>query len=55
LTAAGLSREQIEAPQSWSGFAPNVVTAFDQTVFIISLFSVLAVVLSAVRGPREER
>jgi EmrB/QacA subfamily drug resistance transporter len=55
LTAAGLSREQIEAPQSWSAFAPNVVTAFDQTVFIISLFSVLAVVLSAVRGPREER
>jgi EmrB/QacA subfamily drug resistance transporter len=50
LSAAGLSQEQIEAPQSWGAVAETVVTAFDHTVFIISLCSVLAVIFSAVRN-----
>jgi EmrB/QacA subfamily drug resistance transporter len=54
LTAAGVSREQIEAPQSWNTIAGTVITAFDSTVFIISLFSFLAVIFSAARNTKEK-
>jgi EmrB/QacA subfamily drug resistance transporter len=50
LSAAGLSREQIEAPQSWGSAAETVIIAFGRTVFIISLCSVLAVFFSAIRN-----
>ena len=50
LSAAGLSQKQIESPQSWGAVAETVVIAFDHTVFLISLFSVLAVFFSAVRN-----
>jgi MFS family permease len=53
LSAAGLSQKQIESPQSWSAVAETVVIAFDHTVFLISLFSVLAVISSAVRNTRQ--
>jgi MFS family permease len=52
MHAVGVSREQIETPQSWTTIAETVVTAFDHTVFIISLFSVLAVFFAFVRGKR---
>ncbi|MGH7927197.1 MAG: hypothetical protein ACREQV_05335, partial [Candidatus Binatia bacterium] len=54
LTAAGVSQQQIETPQSWGAVAESVVTAFDRTVFIIALFSVLAVFFSAVRGAKDK-
>jgi hypothetical protein len=52
LTAAGMSPSQIETPQTWGAVAGTVVAAFNHTVFIISLFSMLAVILSAVRNPK---
>ena len=55
LTAAGVSRDQIEAPQTWSTVAESVITAFDRTVFIIGLFSVLAVLFSAARDTKQNR
>jgi EmrB/QacA subfamily drug resistance transporter len=54
LAAAGLSREQIESPESW-GAAPEIfVGSFNHTVHIVNLFTLLAVFFSAVRGPRRE-
>lgn len=54
LAAAGLSRGQVEAPESW-GAAPEVfVRSFNHTVHIVNGFTLLAVFFSAVRGPRQE-
>jgi EmrB/QacA subfamily drug resistance transporter len=54
LAAAGLSRAQIEAPESW-GAAPEIfVKSFNHTVHIVNVFTLLAVLFSAVRGPRQE-
>ena len=54
LAGAGLSRAQIEAPQSW-GAAPEVfVESFNHTVHIVNIFTLLAVFFSAVRGARQE-
>jgi MFS family permease len=53
LSTAGLSQDQIETPQSWGAAADTVVVAFDRTVFIIALFSVLAAFFSSMRSKRE--
>ena len=54
LAAAGLSREQIEAPQTW-GAAPEIfVRSFNHTVHIVNIVTLLSIVFSAVRGPRRE-
>jgi EmrB/QacA subfamily drug resistance transporter len=53
LSTAGLSQTQIETPQSWAAVADTVVVAFDRTVFIIALLSVLAAFFSAMRSKRE--
>ena len=55
LSAAGLSREQIEAPQTW-GAAPEIfVRSFNHTVHIVNVVTLLSVFFSAIRGPRQER
>lgn len=55
LAAAGLSREQIEAPQSW-GAAPEIfVRSFNRTAHIVNVVTLLSVFFSAVRGSRRER
>jgi EmrB/QacA subfamily drug resistance transporter len=54
LTSAGLTRAQVESPQSW-GDAPEIfVRSFNQTVYLVNLFTLLAVFFSAVRGRRQE-
>jgi EmrB/QacA subfamily drug resistance transporter len=54
LAAAGLTRAQVESPQSW-GEAPEIfVRSFNHTVHVINLFTLLAVFFSAVRGRRQE-
>jgi len=54
LAAAGLSRAQVEAPQSW-GAAPEIfVGSFNRTVHIVNGFTLFAVLFSAIRGPRRE-
>jgi EmrB/QacA subfamily drug resistance transporter len=52
LSAAGLSQAQIESPQSWSTAAATVIVSFNRTVYIIGLFTLLAVFFSAVKGRR---
>jgi EmrB/QacA subfamily drug resistance transporter len=54
LSAAGMSRAQIEAPQSW-GDAPEIfVHSFNHTVHVVNFFTILSVLFSVVRGPRRE-
>lgn len=54
LSAAGFSREQIEAPQTW-GTSPEIfVRSFNHTVQIVNVVTLLSVFFSAVRGPRHE-
>ena len=54
LSAAGMSRAQIEAPQSW-GDAPEIfVHSFNHTVHVVNFFTLLSVLFSAVRGSRQE-
>ena len=54
LATAGLSRAQVESPESW-GEAPEVfVRSFNHTVQIVNLFTLLSVLFSAVRGRRQE-
>ena len=54
LAAAGLSRAQVESPQSW-GEAPEIfVRSFNHTVHIVNIFTLLSVLFSAVRGRQQE-
>ena len=54
LAAAGMSRAQIESPQSW-GDAPEIfVHSFNHTVHVVNFFTILSVLFSVVRGPRRE-
>jgi len=54
LAAAGMSRAQIEAPQSWGGAPEIFVHSFNHTIHIVNIFTLLSVLFSAVRGPRQE-
>jgi EmrB/QacA subfamily drug resistance transporter len=54
LAAAGLTRAQVESPQSW-GQAPELfVRSFNHTVHIVNIVTLLSVFFSAVRGRRQE-
>jgi EmrB/QacA subfamily drug resistance transporter len=54
LAAAGLTRAQIESPQSW-GTAPDIfIRSFNHTVHIVNFLTLLSVFFSAVRGRRHE-
>jgi EmrB/QacA subfamily drug resistance transporter len=54
LAAAGMTRAQIESPQTW-GSAPQIfVHSFNHAVHVVNIFTLLAVLFSAVRGPRPE-
>jgi EmrB/QacA subfamily drug resistance transporter len=54
LAAAGLTRAQVESPQSW-GEAPELfVRSFNHTVHIVNIVTLLSVFFSAVRGRRQE-
>ena len=54
LAASGMSRTQIEAPQSWGGAPEIFVHSFNHTVHIVNFFTLLSVLFSAVRGSRQE-
>jgi MFS family permease len=54
LAAAGMTRTQIESPQTW-GRAPDIfVRSFNHTIHIVNVFTLLSVFFSAVRGPSQE-
>jgi len=54
LGAAGMSRAQIESPQSWGDAPETFVHSFNHTVHIVNFFTLLSVLFSAVRGSRQE-
>jgi MFS family permease len=54
LAAAGLSGSQIESPHSWRAAPETFMGAFATTIFVLNLFTFLAVLFSAVRGTREQ-
>jgi EmrB/QacA subfamily drug resistance transporter len=54
LTSAGLTRAQVESPQSWGDVPEIFVRSFNHTVHLVNLFTLLAVFFSAVRGRRQE-
>ena len=53
LTIAGLTRSQVEMPQSWGSFPNIFMRTFNHTVHIINFFTVLSVLFSAVRGGKK--
>ena len=53
LTIAGLTRAQIEFPQSWALFPDAFMHTFNHTIHVINFFTLLSVVFSAVRGSRK--
>src|ERR671912_27727 len=52
LSAAGLSPEQTQSPQSWSAIPESVIGSFNYTIHFINALTLLAVFFSAVRGSR---
>jgi EmrB/QacA subfamily drug resistance transporter len=54
LSASGMSRAQIESPQSWSSTPEPVIGSFGHTIHIINLFTLLAVFFSAIKGTRRD-
>jgi hypothetical protein len=54
LAASGMSRAQIEAPQSWGEAPEAFIHSFNHTVHIVNFFTLLSVLFSAVRGSRQE-
>ncbi len=54
LSSAGISQSQIESPQTWRAAPERFIAPFSHTIHIINVFSLLAVLFSATRGPRQE-
>ncbi len=54
LSAAGLSPEQTQSPQSWSMMPEAVIGPFNYTIHFINALTLLAVFFSAVRGSRRD-
>ena len=54
LSATGLSGALIESPKSWSAAPQIFMDAFSHTVLIVNGFSLLALLFSALRGPRKD-
>lgn len=52
LFGTGLSRAQIDSPQSWSTAPEMFMASFGHTVHVVNFLTLLAVFFSAVRGPR---
>ncbi|HEY7168872.1 MAG TPA: MFS transporter [Candidatus Binatia bacterium] len=53
LSLAGLTRSQIEFPQSWGSFPDSFMHTFNHTVHIINGFTLLSILFSASRGARK--
>ena len=54
LILAGLSRAEVESPQTWGNVPEVFVHSFNHTVHIVNFFTILSVFFSAVRGSRQE-
>jgi hypothetical protein len=54
LAAAGLSGSQIESPESWRTAPETFMSAFSTTILVLTFFTLIAVLSSAVRGERPQ-
>jgi EmrB/QacA subfamily drug resistance transporter len=54
LSAAGLSGSQIESSASWRAAPETFMGAFSTTIFVLNLFTLIAVFFSAIRGNRQD-
>jgi hypothetical protein len=52
LSAGGLTRNQIESPQSWGATPEVFMSSYNHTVHLVNFFTFLSVFFSAVRGSR---
>jgi hypothetical protein len=52
LSAAGLNSGQIASPQSWRAAPETFIGSFSATIYVLNIFTLLAIFFSAVRGPR---
>jgi EmrB/QacA subfamily drug resistance transporter len=50
LAAAGLSGSQVDSPAGWRAAPEVFVSAFSNTIHVLTLFTILAIFSSAVRG-----
>jgi EmrB/QacA subfamily drug resistance transporter len=52
VSAAGLSRSQIGEPEHWRAAPVIFMDAFSTTIYVLNVFTVVAIVFSAIRGQR---
>lgn len=55
LSAAGLTSSQIESSGSWRAAPEVFMNSFSSTIYVLSFFTALAVLFSAVRGKRSDQ
>jgi EmrB/QacA subfamily drug resistance transporter len=55
LSAAGLTSSQIESSGSWRAAPEVFMNSFSSTIYVLSFFTALAVLFSAVRGRRSDQ
>jgi hypothetical protein len=48
----GPQRRQIESPESWRAAPETFTGAFSTIIFVLNIFTIIAVLFSAVRGNR---
>jgi hypothetical protein len=54
LGGAGLTSSQVNSPESWRAAPAIFMGAFSTTIYVLSVFTLLAVFSSAVRGAKQE-
>jgi hypothetical protein len=52
VSAAGFSSSQIGEPAHWRAAPQVFMDAFSTTIFVLNVFTVLAIVFSAIRGQK---
>jgi MFS family permease len=55
LSAAGLSSSQIESPEGWRAAPAIFMSSFSTTLYVLSIFTLLAAFFSAFRGEKTVR
>jgi EmrB/QacA subfamily drug resistance transporter len=54
LTSAGITGNQVNSPEGWRAAPEVFMHAFSTTIFVLSIFTLLAVFSSAVRGAKPD-
>jgi EmrB/QacA subfamily drug resistance transporter len=54
VAAAGFSSSQIGAPENWRAAPEVFMDAFSTTIFVLNVFTALAIIFSAIRGQRRK-